>query len=132
MRVASRSREPIESSQLRIRRPSVLLLPLVLALLSGTALAQSPKMPPANKLCRYCHKKPDIIGSKDGVEMSMHVDFSRYGESVHGKLACISCHSDIDIEDIPHEDDLKPATCIPCHEEQVTKQGESRHGQARP
>jgi len=113
--------------RLLIRLSALLLLVL---LLTRPAFAQQPKMPSANKICAFCHKKPELTGSRNGVEMSMHMDLDEYSKSMHGSLACVRCHADIDLEDLPHEEELSPATCTPCHDEQVGKHAESRHGQA--
>jgi thiosulfate reductase cytochrome b subunit len=64
--------------------------------------------------CFGCHgdknflKESDIKGWK-----SLYISEREFKKSVHGNNGCISCHQDID--EIPHEERLKPVYCNNCH-----------------
>lgn len=102
-------------------------LPLLLgAFLFGNAAAAEPK--PAGKAvrldnatCLTCHGsgKPEIkVADGDDKRSLPHVDLTRLGKSVHGKLQCVSCHTDI--VDAKAEHARRPDTarpdCSSCHE----------------
>ena len=59
--------------------------------------------PPTNDECLACH---DTVSA------------AKFAQSVHGKLECTNCHSDITAA--PHETKPKAVDCSPCHEQAVT------------
>ena len=79
--------------------------------------------------CFECHKDPKIV-SETNSKRSLYVDKTAYEGSVHGKLNCIDCHSDADVEDFPHQPKLKPATCDKCHATESNDYSVSRHHNA--
>jgi cytochrome b subunit of formate dehydrogenase len=115
-----------------LARIRLALLPLSLILLfAGGALAQEAEKPAnKNRRCYFCHKKPGLTGERNGEEISMFVDREKYEASVHGTVGCVECHRDVDPDDLPHEEELAPATCDTCHEQQVRQHAESQHGKA--
>jgi len=56
-----------------------------------------------NKDCLKCHaikgREPKILMS--GEKMYLYVDEKRFAQSVHGKMPCIVCHTDINIKTHP-------------------------------
>ncbi len=78
---------------------------------------------PANDACFDCH------GARDDTEVPF-VDAAVFAKSIHGDLACHACHSDVDPDDLPHADDLKPVNCGGCHGDEQLDFDASVHGQA--
>jgi cytochrome b subunit of formate dehydrogenase/nitrate/TMAO reductase-like tetraheme cytochrome c subunit len=72
-----------------------------------------------NEDCMMCHADAD---------MAPMVDAALFEASVHGGFSCTDCH--MDIEEIPHEDELEPVDCSFCHDEVVEVYEESVHGMA--
>jgi predicted CXXCH cytochrome family protein len=73
----------------------------ILFLFLGVGLAQA--APFTNDECLGCH---DTVSA------------AKFAQSVHGKLVCTNCHSDITTA--PHETKPKAVDCSPCHEPAVT------------
>ena len=88
------------------------------------------KMPDENETCMMCHSDNTLTGTKNGRKTSMYVDAHKYLNSVHYFNSCIDCHTDIEDPDMPHDDDLKPATCNTCHSDAVEEFDMSFHGKA--
>ena len=80
--------------------------------------------------CLACHSDRDLTGTRKGKTISVFVDQKRFGTSVHGSLACVTCHADLAGKELPHEEDVKPAVCADCHDEVAKQQARSLHGQA--
>ncbi|HSE84398.1 MAG TPA: cytochrome c3 family protein [Thermodesulfobacteriota bacterium] len=52
--------------------------------------------------------------NESGEEVSMYVDAEKYAGSIHGDFECETCH--LDIEEVPHENDLQKVNCRMCHD----------------
>ena len=78
--------------------------------------------------CLECHGEEEFTIDVDGREVSLFVDKGNYLSSVHGDFSCVDCHDDI--EDIPHEDQLKRVECEMCHDEMFEAYSKSVHGSA--
>jgi len=110
-----------------------LLLAGGLMLNPGTANAESistqlavPSEPEGNKACLECHSKNQTM-TRDGQQVSIHVDGNDYGASVHGIISCVRCHAEAGPEhaedpkkplNLPKGRDLKVLKsegCIKCH-----------------
>ena len=90
-------------------------LVLILAVsVAGPALAQS------DEDCMMCHEDPELVGERDGREISVHVDPSNLAASVHDGFECVDCHQDLMDVELPHEDDVAPVDCSMCHDAPVT------------
>lgn len=76
--------------------------------------------------CIECHGEKSFSVKKNGKRISLYINYKQYSHSVHSENSCISCHSDID--DLPHEEDLKKVNCANCHDEVVEKYNKSLHG----
>ena len=90
----------------------------------GDVFAQS------NEDCMMCHEDPELITERKGQVISMFVNLSIFGNSVHGDLDCVMCHEDADVEEFPHNDMLAPVNCGNCHDEATAKFEKGIHGQA--
>jgi cytochrome b subunit of formate dehydrogenase len=66
--------------------------------------------------CMECHGDEELVGEIDGIEKSMFVNIERFQQSSHGENGCVSCHDDI--EELPHDFELKKVDCSNCHESQ--------------
>lgn len=64
--------------------------------------------------CMMCHKYPGLSRvSDEGYIRLFHVDSDRYAHTVHTKVKCSGCHTDI--KEIPHKE-AKPVDCTTeCH-----------------
>jgi len=80
--------------------------------------------------CMDCHDDRTLIGERNGHRFSAYVDYGKFAMSVHGKEGCASCHADIDVDDLPHDDDLEPVECDMCHDKAVEAFKTSVHGSA--
>jgi len=73
----------------------------------------------SDKQCLDCHgvKGFSAIEEKDGRRKKRLIDVNYHAmqQSLHGKLECIECHTDI--KELPHKKGkLKAVNCITCHE----------------
>lgn len=99
-----------------------LALPLWILSLSSS-LAQQP----SNEDCFACHSDRDLSKTdSEGRQISLFVDEGVFRGSVHGKLLCVLCHSDI--SQVPHrEGGLNRVDCGKCHFEEATQFLDSIH-----
>ncbi len=77
--------------------------------------------------CLMCHKYKKMgLFTKDGLERSFYVSENIYAHSVHAKVPCRSCHTDI--LQIPHRPDHKPVDCaVSCHMKEPFSNREFSH-----
>lgn len=83
-----------------------------------------PVNPPviANSRCLRCHADQDekFVVRPDGSRENIFVDTKILEHSVHGKVACTGCHSDV--TKLPHAKPLaKSIGCVACHRQQWEK-----------
>ena len=111
----------------------------IFVLVTGSVRAAGPAQGSGeNTVCLQCHSNPDLKTKlSDGEHMSLFVDATKYGDSVHGKqrLACVTCHTNI--VGYPHlpliASDRRDFTlrtyvlCRRCHEEEYVKTLDSMH-----
>lgn len=67
-------------------------------------------------ICMDCHEDEELTTEKDGVSHTLFVNLSNYSKSVHQDLECIDCHSDVDPDDLPHNESLANVSCGECHD----------------
>lgn len=104
---------------------AVLFAVLVLAVAARPAAAQD------DSDCLECHQEKDLRARRAGAERPVFVDAKRLAASVHAKVACTSCHQDLDgAERFPHADKLNPVDCAECHDKEAALHAESLHGKA--
>lgn len=108
---------------------TILALFLSLAVVPTRVLAQE-WASPEDEECMDCHEDRTEYKVVDGRRVSLFVNYSKYALSVHAGEGCTSCHSDIDIDDLPHEDELDAVECDMCHDDAVEQFQESLHGVA--
>ena len=85
-----------------------------------------------NAKCLECHAVDGLKMTRDGREVSLHVDTEHFGKSVHKKLDCTACHADLSgVVEFPHAKNLARVTCTDCHDDDdgpVTAYRNSTHG----
>ena len=71
---------------------------------------------PANDTCLGCHGNEGFAATgSDGEMRPLHVIRDTFGSSVHGKLSCVGCHTDI--TEIPHKKaGTHSVNCVTCHD----------------
>jgi formate dehydrogenase gamma subunit len=110
--------------------PFTLVLGLLLTLLSpgiaGAAESSRPAAGPTNEDCLGCHADKNLTKEERGKTVSLFVEESGLKASVHGRLACTSCHAGI--LEIPHAEKLPPVSCERCHSKAATPYRASVHG----
>jgi hypothetical protein len=97
---------------------------LVVGLLAPHARAQEASD------CLACHSDPDLKAERNGRSVSLHVSEKAYAAGVHGGLACVSCHSDVQGMEGAHETPLQKVDCAACHEAETKQHAASLHGRA--
>ncbi|MDH3428466.1 MAG: cytochrome b/b6 domain-containing protein [Gammaproteobacteria bacterium] len=85
-----------------------------------------------NEKCFDCHSDADLTGSRGGEAMSVFVAADSYAASVHGDMACVDCHQDIDPDRRRHSTrkDLELVDCSGCHKPEAARHKRSLHGVA--
>ena len=100
------------------------LIAIIVCCISFSSLAQS------NDDCLMCHQDKDLTGTKNDKNYSVFVNTAILKKSIHGELDCVSCHSDVDPNDLPHNDELKAVKCGNCHSDEGKLYDECLHGKA--
>lgn len=83
-----------------------------------------------NETCFECHGDRTLTGEINNKEVSVWVNEKVFSNSIHSDLECISCHADIDPEDLPHADELAKVECQTCHDDAYDHYESSLHGVA--
>lgn len=128
----------------------------LILLLAGTGLAQAqqPQAAPPNgeqrfvrylsgwETCLLCHGSYNILTDRDGdPRHSLWIDSNLFQQSVHSRLGCVACHTDIDdhghrlleveAQKIPAKSTTNGAAmqaCITCHQQEYELYKTSIHG----
>ncbi len=88
-----------------------LLRVLAIAAAASSAVAQD------NAKCIECHGVGGLKMDRAGHEVSLFVDAPKFGASVHAKLDCVACHSDLSgVTTFPHAKGLARVSCLDCHD----------------
>jgi predicted CXXCH cytochrome family protein len=83
-----------------------------------------------NEDCLGCHSDKTLTKIKKGKSVSLFVNKSIIGNSVHKNVKCISCHKDADVSEFPHPENLNTVDCGSCHKNALYQFSISIHGQA--
>jgi hypothetical protein len=83
-----------------------------------------------NSDCLGCHSDNTLTGTQKGKQISVFVNEKKISSSIHGSLTCISCHTDLEGKDFPHNEELNPVECGTCHSSEQELHSKSLHGQA--
>ena len=114
----------IQGRTVRRAAARLVLVTGVLALAMTAALSQE------KADCLGCHDDKALDGTRKGKKISVFVDAKRFEGSMHGSLACVACHTDLEGKELPHADDLEPAKCGTCHASEQELHTKSLHGKA--
>lgn len=81
----------------------------------------------ADRDCLICHGKQDTVSSVDG--RSLYVDEKQHQGSIHAKVSCAQCHSEVTPSKARACETIKnKVNCAVCHSEQVEQYQSSTHG----
>ncbi|MBN2357123.1 cytochrome c3 family protein [candidate division KSB1 bacterium] len=80
--------------------------------------------------CLTCHADPTLIVEKNGKEYSLFVREAVLKGTVHEGNGCVSCHTDADVDDFPHDSPLQKVDCGQCHDDLAQRYAKSLHGVA--
>lgn len=81
--------------------------------------------------CLACHEDRTLKGIVNGKNVSVFFNEVKFDKSVHSKLDCISCHTDLKDVEMPHNDDLEKVDCGICHAEAKELYNIGLHGRAK-
>jgi predicted CXXCH cytochrome family protein len=96
---------------------------LSMALALGALLAlAAPCVALAEADCLSCHGDKSL---QDATGNNIGVDAHVFGESLHGSLQCVDCHTTI--KDYPHPDQVTRVKCESCHADQAAGLAGSVH-----
>ncbi len=102
----------------------------IVALVLGWA---APVVGQENDDCLACHGKAGLKVDRDGREIELDVDVGLFGDSVHGEMSCVDCHTGLEgVEKYPHATGLDRVACGDCHEDEdgpIAAYWASRHGE---
>lgn len=101
-----------------------------LALAIGIVLGLSPVSGRGqdNDECLMCHEDPSLSTTRNGREVSLHIDIAVLGQSVHEGLDCIDCHAALAGVELPHDENVPEVECGTCHDDIAKKYDASLHG----
>ena len=67
-----------------------------------------------NTNCILCHTLPNLTGTiEDSSTLPLYVDMQEFESSVHGRLGCAACHSEL--TGYPHPKSVGGTVCGQCH-----------------
>jgi len=72
-----------------------------------------------DQVCLDCHSDNTLTKKKQGKTISLFVDGKKFASSVHESVSCVGCHSDVDPNNLPHDENLKKVDCGNCHDDKV-------------
>lgn len=81
-------------------------------------------------VCLDCHGDKTLTTTRNGKEVSLYINGKSFSGSIHEEVSCTGCHSDVDPNNLPHNEKLNKVNCATCHETQVTHYERSLHAQA--
>ncbi len=86
----------------------------------------------ADRDCMFCHSKKDLVGTRDGKQVSMWVNQDEVGHSRHEKIACSQCHTGATPSaQRPCITVAPKVDCSACHAEVADVYRASTHGQLK-
>ena len=81
--------------------------------------------------CMACHEYPDLVSEAGKSPKSVFIDISILKNSIHKDFECINCHSDVDPDDLPHNETLESVFCGNCHDDPQLEFDTGIHGMER-
>lgn len=96
---------------------------------SGLVLC-APAVSSDNADCLQCHADETLTGEHNGKTISLYFNETKFNNSIHSQLDCVSCHTDLTSKDLPHDVPLAPVDCGVCHTKEQAEFADSLHGKA--
>lgn len=93
-----------------------LFLVMAVCMVLASAALAAEKETPQDHVCGQCHGNENFKINVYGKQVSLYVNQTRFVQSVHGSLGCVSCHPEASI--VPHQQvETAPETnkCFTCH-----------------
>ncbi len=84
----------------------------------------------ANETCLACHSDKTLTTKRGSRTVSLFVEGKKFSSSIHGSLACTSCHADLEGKELPHATPLAKVNCGTCHSQEQEQHARSLHGKA--
>ncbi len=84
----------------------------------------------SDEICLECHSDHSLTKEENGRKKSVYINGRAFAGSVHAEGGCISCHYDVDPDDLPHAENLEKVDCSTCHTDIVDQYNISLHGRA--
>jgi cytochrome b subunit of formate dehydrogenase len=81
-----------------------------------------------DQVCLDCHSDPTLTTERNGKVIPLFIKDEDFKKSVHGENGCVSCHVDVDEENLPHDAPLEKVDCGNCHDLETERENESLHG----
>lgn len=81
-----------------------------------------------DQVCFECHSDRTLTTEKNGKEVSLFINQKPFESSVHADIGCVSCHADVDPNDLPHGENLQKVDCSTCHDQIASHYDKSLHG----
>jgi cytochrome b subunit of formate dehydrogenase len=84
----------------------------------------------ANRDCLRCHGAPELETIRDGEKVSLFVDEAALNASMHSRIACAQCHTEVtSLHERSCQTIENPVDCSICHADEVQQHESSIHGQ---
>src|SRR5690606_15851478 len=81
-----------------------------------------------DRYCQQCHARTDLARTVGGRTRSLFVGGTQTAHSAHRDVACVKCHTSVDVARDPVCVDSGPVDCAMCHAGQVADFEASEHG----
>ena len=111
------------------KRPVRLALLFAVIILICPFQTRAAQASDSSDTCMACHSDKDLTAKHGKQTVSLFVDGKAFAGSVHSKLTCTGCHSDLEGKDIPHPQPAK-VDCTLCHSDEGKQYEQSAHGKA--
>ena len=106
------------------------IIPIIGIIISFIIYANSPIYAQSSDECFECHDDKTLEGTRLGKTFSAYINPTLFTRSVHGKINCVDCHSDIDLDEHPDDEKVKKVNCGNCHKTEQEKFIVGVHGTA--
>ncbi|MBX7151090.1 cytochrome b/b6 domain-containing protein [bacterium] len=100
------------------------IITILLSLAASSLFAQT------NNDCFDCHDDVTLTVTRAGKEVSLYVNKKKFAFSSHKDVQCVGCHAELAGKELPHEEFVSKAQCVPCHASAQKFYDEGLHGTA--
>ncbi len=85
-------------------------------------VCSAPAYGQTNEDCMMCHGDSGLTMLRNGGEISLFVDETKFLRSTHASFSCVDCHAGFDPFELPHADPIEAVDCSMCHDVADIKQ----------